>query len=78
MLKLFLYGYLNGISSSRKLEAETHRNIELKWLSSRCRFASYDSKRRQFDTFSKFFELLQFSFRHELFIKSLCMKLLTQ
>jgi len=32
MLKLFLYGYLNSISSSRKLEVETHRNIELKWL----------------------------------------------
>lgn len=32
MLKLFVYGYLNGISSSRKLEVETHRNIELKWL----------------------------------------------
>jgi transposase len=32
MLKLFIYGYLNGISSSRKLEIETHRNIELKWL----------------------------------------------
>lgn len=32
MLKLFIYGYLNGISSSRKLEVETHRNIEVKWL----------------------------------------------
>lgn len=32
MLKLFLYGYLNGIASSRKLEAETYRNIELMWL----------------------------------------------
>ena len=32
MLKLFLYGYLNSISSSRKLEVETNRNIELKWL----------------------------------------------
>jgi transposase len=31
-LKLYLYGYFNGISSSRKLEAETHRNIELIWL----------------------------------------------
>jgi transposase len=30
--KLFLYGYLNSISSSRKLEVETHRNIELIWL----------------------------------------------
>lgn len=32
MLKLFIYGYLNGISSSRKLEVETYRNIEVKWL----------------------------------------------
>jgi transposase len=31
-LKLYIYGYLNGISSSRKLEIETHRNIELIWL----------------------------------------------
>lgn len=32
LLKLYLYGYLNGISSSRKLETETYRNIELLWL----------------------------------------------
>lgn len=32
MLKLYLYGYFNGISSSRKLEIETHRNKELIWL----------------------------------------------
>jgi transposase len=31
-LKLFLYGYFNGISSSRKLEVETHRNQEVIWL----------------------------------------------
>jgi len=31
-LKLYLCGYLNGISSSRKLESETKRNIEVKWL----------------------------------------------
>jgi len=31
-LKLYLYGYLNGISSSRKLESETKRNIEVMWL----------------------------------------------
>ena len=30
--KLLLYGYLNGITSSRKLEVETHRNLEVKWL----------------------------------------------
>lgn len=32
MIKLYLYGYTNKIPSSRKLEAETKRNIELKWL----------------------------------------------
>jgi DNA-directed RNA polymerase subunit N (RpoN/RPB10) len=32
MLKLYLYGYFNGISSSRKLEVETHRNKEAIWL----------------------------------------------
>ena len=31
-LKLYLYGYLNGIRSSRKLERESKRNIELQWL----------------------------------------------
>jgi transposase len=31
-LKLYLYGYLNGISSSRELESETKRNIEVMWL----------------------------------------------
>ena len=32
LLKLYIYGYLNGISSSRKLERECQRNIELMWL----------------------------------------------
>lgn len=32
MLKLYLYGYLNRVRSSRKLEAETCRNIEVIWL----------------------------------------------
>ena len=31
-LKLYLYGYLNGLRSSRKLEKECIRNIELQWL----------------------------------------------
>jgi len=32
MLKLYLYGYYNGIRSSRKLEKETTRNIEVMWF----------------------------------------------
>ena len=32
LLKLYLYGYLNRIKSSRRLEDETHRNVELMWL----------------------------------------------
>ena len=32
MLKLYLYGYFNGVRSSRKLERECARNVELMWL----------------------------------------------
>ena len=32
LLKLFVYGYLNHIRSSRQLEKECKRNIELLWL----------------------------------------------
>jgi transposase len=32
MLKLFIYGYLNRIQSSRRLEREAGRNVELMWL----------------------------------------------
>lgn len=31
-LKIYLYGYLNGIRSSRKLEKECCRNLEIQWL----------------------------------------------
>ena len=30
--KLYTYGYLNGVRSGRRLEAETQRNIEVIWL----------------------------------------------
>ena len=32
MLKLFIYGYLNRVQSSRRLEKEAGRNVELMWL----------------------------------------------
>lgn len=32
LMKILVYGYFNGLSSSRKLERECGRNIELKWL----------------------------------------------
>lgn len=32
LLKLYVYGYLNRVRSSRRLERETHRNVEVLWL----------------------------------------------
>ncbi|WP_028006471.1 IS1182 family transposase [Solimonas flava] len=32
LLKLYIYGYLNRLQSSRRLERETQRNVELMWL----------------------------------------------
>ena len=35
LLKLYVYGYLNKVQSSRRLEREAGRNIELMWLTGR-------------------------------------------
>ena len=35
LLKIYLYGYLNRIQSSRRLERETQRNVEVMWLTGR-------------------------------------------
>lgn len=35
LLKLYVYGYLNRIQSSRRLEREAQRNVELMWLTER-------------------------------------------
>lgn len=35
LLKIYLYGYLNRVQSSRRLERETQRNVELMWLTER-------------------------------------------
>jgi transposase len=32
LLKLYIYGYLHRIRASRRLEAETHRNVQVMWL----------------------------------------------
>ena len=32
LLKIYLYGYLNRVRSSRKLETECERNVEMRWL----------------------------------------------
>src|SRR5947209_435488 len=37
LLKLYVYGYLNGVCSSRRLERESHRNVEVMWLVRRLR-----------------------------------------
>ena len=35
LLRIYLYGYLNRVQSSRRLERETQRNMELMWLTGR-------------------------------------------
>ena len=40
LLKIYLYGYLNRLQSSRRLEPEAQRNIELMWLVGRLAPAS--------------------------------------
>ncbi len=44
LLKLYIYGYLNRVRSSRRLEAECHRNIEVIW---QVRSLKPDFKRRR-------------------------------
>lgn len=40
LLKIYIYGYLNRVRSSRRLETECGRNIELLWLTG-CQKPSY-------------------------------------
>jgi transposase len=35
LLKIYIYGYLNRVQSSRRLERETQRNVEMMWLTGR-------------------------------------------
>ena len=38
MLKHYVYGYLNRVQSSRRLEREAGRNVEVMWLAGRSRY----------------------------------------
>ena len=44
MLKIYVYGYVNQIHSSRRLEREAARNVELMWLTGRLRRTSRRSR----------------------------------
>jgi transposase len=46
LLKIYIYGYLNRIQSSRRLERECQRNVEMMWLTGAWRRTS-----RQLPTF---------------------------
>ena len=35
LLKIYVYGYINQVASSRRLEREAQRNVELMWLTGR-------------------------------------------
>jgi transposase len=35
LLKLYIYGYLNRVQSSRRLERKAGRNVEVMWLTGR-------------------------------------------
>ena len=44
LLKLYIYGYLNRVQSSRRLEREAGRNVEVMWLT--CRLVPDHALRR--------------------------------
>ena len=45
LLNLYIYGYLNRVQSSRRLEREAGRNVEMLWLTGRLRSRSQDDCR---------------------------------
>lgn len=68
LLKLHIYGYMNGIRSSRRLAAEASRNVELIWLTNNCcpgKSCISDfvkqNKRALKKTFKQFIDFLKFS-----------------
>ena len=42
LLKLYIYGYLNRVQSSRRLERDAGRNVEVMWLTGQARSRSQD------------------------------------
>ena len=55
LLKLYVYGYLNWVQSSRRLEREAGRNIEVMWLTRRLvpdhkMIADFREDKHAFDT----------------------------
>src|SRR5271167_1538956 len=56
LLKIYVYGYINQIASSRRLEREARRNVELMWLTGRLSFYNRsDICRRHFSIISDIF-----------------------
>lgn len=48
LLKLYIYGYMNTMRSSRVLEKECHRNIEVMWLLKTLKPDHYLSRTREY------------------------------
>ena len=51
MLKLYIYGYMNKVRSSRRLQAEASRNIEVMWLTGK---VVPDDRRSRTDYYNQF------------------------
>ena len=77
LLKIYMYGYFNKVRSSRKLEAERGRNIELMWLAnlqqpSYYTISSFRSIKAHRPAFKRVFRLFnQILIQAELFRKEL-------
>jgi len=72
LLKLYIYGYMNTIRSSRKLEKETHRNIEVMWLLKKLtpdHKTIADFRKNNAGSIKKVFKELDENDKNELFVK---------
>ncbi|MBL0288477.1 MAG: transposase [Bacteroidetes bacterium] len=71
MLKIYIYGYFNGIRSSRRLETECCRNIELQWLTANLQpnyHSIADFKNKPFSTKSGIQNYLSFSLKMQVLL----------